>query len=151
MAADCRDYAYLMPGGWLAQGSAPPRGARIPFDVIVLAAMEYQPDLAGYEVWYVPLDDGPPPDHATRMRIRHAARDVADAVSLRRRVLVTCWMGRNRSGVISGLALVELGLPRERAVRRIQRYRNGLTNPYFRGMVAGTWPGHGGRHLSSPP
>lgn len=131
-------YSYLLPGGLLAQGSAPPPNARVPFDVIVLAAMEYQPDMPGYVVLHVPLDDGPPPDKVTRMRIRHTAQRVADHVRLNNRVLVTCWQGRNRSGVIAGLALVKLGVPRDRAVRRIQRLRDGLTNPYFRAMVRGT-------------
>jgi len=131
-------YSYLMPGPWLAQGSAPPPGARIPFDVIVLAAEEYQPELPGYEVMHVPLDDGPPPSAQDRARIRTAAREIARKVRAGKRVLVTCWQGRNRSGVLAGLALVELGLPRDRAVRRIRAYRNGLTNPYFRAMVGGT-------------
>jgi len=132
-------YSYLMPGAVLAQGSAPPPGVRLPFDVVVLAAEEYQPDLPGYEVMHVPLDDsGPPPSPADRARIRAAAHQIAAHVRAGRRVLVTCWQGRNRSGVLSGLALVELGLPRARAVGRIQRYRNGLSNPYFRAMVAGT-------------
>ena len=130
-------YAHLMPGGYLAQGSAPPPGVRIPFDVIVLAAEEYQPDLPGYIVMHVPLDDGPPPDMQVRARIREAAHEIANHVRAGRRVLCTCWQGRNRSGVLSGLALVELGLPRHRAVRRIRQYRNGLTNQYFRAMVDG--------------
>lgn len=130
-------YSYLMPGARLAQGSAPPVGAAIPFDVVVLCAKEYQPDLPGYRVLRVPLDDGPPPSHADRVRIRGAARRVADHVRAGDRVLVTCWQGRNRSGVVAGLALVDLGLPRSEAVRRIRAYRNGLTNPYFRDMVAG--------------
>ena len=133
------DYSYLMPGALLAQGSAPPLGVRLPFDVIVLAAEEYQPDLPGYEVMKVPLDDsGPPPSPADRARIRAAASEIARRIRAGQRVLVTCWQGRNRSGVLSGLALVELGLPRERAVSRIRRYRDGLTNPYFRAMVNGT-------------
>ena len=130
-------YSYLAPGGSLAQGSAPPSGVTLPFDVVVLAAEEYQPDLPGYVVMKVPLDDGPPPDKATRMRIRKAARDVADHVRIGHRVLVTCWQGRNRSGVIAGLALVKLGLPPAEAVRRIRAYRDGLTNPHFRAMVEG--------------
>lgn len=86
----------------------------------------------------MPLDDsGPPPSPADRARIRAAAHQIANHVRAGRRVLVTCWQGRNRSGVLSGLALVELGLPRARAVGRIQRYRDGLTNPYFRAMVNG--------------
>lgn len=130
-------YSFLMPGGHLAQGSAPWPGVRIPFDVIVLAAEEYQRDLPGYRVMHVPLDDGPPPDTATRARIRFAAREIANHVRNGKRVLVTCWQGRNRSGVLAGLALVELGLHPARAVRRIQQYRNGLTNQYFRAMVDG--------------
>jgi protein-tyrosine phosphatase len=128
-------YSYLMPGGLLAQGSAPPPGVRIPFDVIVLAAMEYQPDLPGYEVLHVPLDDGPPPSPRERAHIRENAKRIARRVRAGKRVLVTCWQGRNRSGVLAGLALVELGLPGNRAARRIQRIRNGLTNPHFLAMV----------------
>lgn len=129
------DYSYLL-AHLLAQGSAPTPGARVPFDVIVLAAMEYQPELPGYRVLNVPLDDGPPPDKVTRMRIRHAAREIADRVRLHERVLVTCWQGRNRSGVLAGLALVDLGIPPHLVVERIQRLRNGLTNQHFRAMVA---------------
>jgi protein-tyrosine phosphatase len=130
-------YSYLMPGDRLAQGSAPPPGMPLPFDVVVLAAQEYQPELPGFHVLRVPLDDGPPPDKLTRARIRHAAREIADRVRLGQRVLVTCWQGRNRSGVLAGLALRELGLPGQRAAGRIQRLRNGLTNPHFYAMVVG--------------
>ena len=108
----------------------------MPFDTIVLAAMEYQPLLPGYTVLRVPLDDGPPPDKATRMRIRHAAREIADRVRLGQRVLVTCWQGRNRSGVLAGLALTMLGMSPHEAIRRIRTSRDGLTNLYFRQMVA---------------
>lgn len=130
-------YSYLMPGGRLAQGSAPPVGVPLPFDVIVLAAMEYQPDMPGFTVIHVPLDDGPPPIHADRVRIRGAARKVADHVRAGDRVLVTCWQGRNRSGVISGLAMRDLGVPGPAAAARIRRTRNGLTNPHFHAMVVG--------------
>jgi protein-tyrosine phosphatase len=128
-------YSYLTSNGLLAQGSAPPQGVRLPFDVIVLSAMEYQPDLPGYHVIKMPLDDGPPPDKLTRMRIRRTARQIADHVRLGHRVLVTCWQGRNRSGVLAGLALVDLGMPPAHAVYRIRTRRNGLTNPHFRAMV----------------
>jgi protein-tyrosine phosphatase len=129
------DYHYLLPGV-LAQGSAPPPVPGIPFDIIVLAAQEYQPSIPGYTVLKVPLNDGPPPDKVTRMIIRHKAREIADRVRSGQRVLVTCWQGRNRSGVLAGLALVDLGVPPDQVVRRIQRLRNGLTNEHFRAMVA---------------
>jgi len=109
----------------------------MPFDVIVLAAMEYQPPMpGGYTILRVPLDDGPPPDKVTRMRIRHAAREIADRVRHGERVLVTCWQGRNRSGVLAGLALVDLGVLPHHAIHRIRRLRDGLTNVYFRNMVS---------------
>jgi protein-tyrosine phosphatase len=132
-------YSYLLPGGLLAQGSVPPPRVRLPFDVVVLSAVEHQDvDLPGYDVVRVPLDDsGPPPSPADRALIRATAKQIAAHVRAGRRVLVTCHQGRNRSGVLAGLALVELGLPRDRAVGRIRRYRNGLTNPYFRAMVDG--------------
>jgi protein-tyrosine phosphatase len=128
-------YTYLTTDRRLAQGAAPPRGVRLPFDVIVLSAKEYQPELLGHEVWHVPLDDGPPPSHDERAWIRAAAHEVARRVRRGQRVLVTCWQGRNRSGVIAGLALVDLGVPGPRAAELIQRTRNGLTNPYFHEMV----------------
>lgn len=130
------DYHYLLPNRLLAQGSAPPPVSGIPFDVIVLSAMEYQPDLPGYRVLHVPLDDGPPPDKTTRMRIRRAAREIADRVRAGQRVLVTCWQGRNRSGVLAGLAMVDLGVPPRVAVDRIRTLRDGLMNEHFRAMVA---------------
>ena len=128
-------YTYLAER--LAQGSAPPEYVSLPFDTIVLAAMEYQPRMPGYEVFHVPLDDAKP-TRTERALIRSAASEVARRVRHGRRVLVTCWQGRNRSGVISGLALVELGLPRSQAIRRIRDLRNGLTNPYFYAIVNGT-------------
>ena len=131
------DYHYLLPNRLLAQGSAPPPVSGIPFDVVVLAAREYQPVLPiEYEVLYVPLDDGPPPDKPTRMRIRRAAREIADRGRAGQRVLVTCWQGRNRSGVLAGLAMVDLGVPPRVAVDRIRTLRDGLMNEHFRAMVA---------------
>jgi hypothetical protein len=133
-------YTYLLQP-WLAQGSEPPPGVRIPFDVIVLAAMERQDiDLPGYVVIRVPLDDSEHahrvgPSRVDRMRIRHTAREIADRVRGRERVLVTCVQGRNRSGVLAGLAMRGLGIPGHEAARRIRQLRNGLTNPHFLSMV----------------
>ena len=137
-------YSYLMSGPWLAQGSVPPHGVYgIPFDVIVLAAIEHQDiDLPGYHVIRVPLDDSAlaqrvGPSKVDRMRIRHTAREIADRIRHRERVLVTCAQGRNRSGVLAGLALRDLGLPGAEAARRIRLARNGLTNKHFHAMVVG--------------
>ena len=135
-------YSYLTASRLLAQGARPPVGVRLPFDVIVLAAWEYQPEMPGYDVIHVPLDDEfeLPVTKEDRTRIQATARAVARHVRAGRRVLVTCHQGRNRSGVIAGLALVELGMPRNQAVRLIRTLRNGLTNPHFYDMVKGTPP-----------
>jgi protein-tyrosine phosphatase len=130
---------YLTEGPWLAQGSAPPVGSYLPFDVIVLSAREYQPNLLGYIVMHVPLSDRPnepPPDPPTRTRIRRAAHAIVSHMRNQRRVLVTCWEGRNRSGVLAGLAMRELGVPGIEAAQLIRRLRDGLTNPHFYKMVA---------------
>jgi protein-tyrosine phosphatase len=129
-------YTYLTSDGRLAQGSMPPQGVHLPFDVIVLAAMEYQPELPGHEVLHVPLDDsGPPPTRHERRLIRDNAHRIARRLRAGKRVLVTCRQGKNRSGVLAGLALVHLGLPGPEAAERIQRLRGGLTNVYFREIV----------------
>jgi hypothetical protein len=131
-----------MPGPWLAQGSRPPLDVRLPFDVIVLAAMEFQPEIPGYHVMHVPLDDSKlaqqvGPSATDRWRIRHSAREIARHVRARRRCLVTCWEGRNRSGVLVALALREMGVPGHEAAQRVRLARNGLRNPHFHAMVVG--------------
>ena len=131
------DYDYLVPG--LAQGGAPPDGAKLPFDTVVLAAFEWQPELHGYTVFRAALDDsGPPPNRIDRILIRELAHEVAVRVREGQRVLVTCRKGRNRSGVIAGIALTELGMSGRQAASLIRRIRNGLTNPYFYEMVVGS-------------
>jgi protein-tyrosine phosphatase len=137
-------YTYLLDGR-LAQGSAPPADVPLPFETVVLAAKEYQPLMPHcFEVLRAWLDDsGPPPTPAERTQIHATAHEVARRVRSGRRVLVTCMQGRNRSGVIAGLALAELGMPRGDAVRLIRALRNGLTNPYFLAMVEGEQAGWG--------
>jgi protein-tyrosine phosphatase len=137
-------YTHLLQDGRLAQGSAPPPGVRMPFDVVVLAAREYQPALPGYEVLRVPLDDrfppDPPPDARTRALVREVAARVARRVRAGKRVLVTCRKGINRSGLVAGLALTELGVPGIKAATMIRLLRNGLQNPHFLRMVIQSGP-----------
>lgn len=134
-------YSYLLASGLLAQGSKPPVGVALPFDTIVLAAQEYQPDMPGFEVIRVPLDDsGPPPTEQERALIYKTAPRIARRVRAGKRVLCTCWQGRNRSGVLAGLALVELGVPGREAAQLIQRIRDGLSNPHFYKMVVRSSP-----------
>lgn len=129
----------------LYMGSAPTTGnivRALGFDVLVLCAEEYQlrsRNFPGVLVLHAPLDDDPtgvtPRDADTMFA---AGREVAKHMSQGRKVLVTCMAGRNRSGVVSALALYFLtGAPGVQIVRHIRRTRVGidggasLTNPRF--------------------
>jgi hypothetical protein len=79
---------------------------------------------------HVPTWDGEVED-ATG--IRDAARTVADRVTAGRRVLVHCWMGLNRSGVVSARALMFMGITVGDAIAAVRAARgeNALFNGYF--------------------
>ncbi len=81
------------------------------YDLIVLCAEEFQPEASlivrsPVRVLYAPNDDGERPLTAAQIKgaIR-AAKEVARAFSAGQRVLVSCFMGRNRSGFVMALAL----------------------------------------------
>jgi len=60
----------------------------------------------------------------------YAATEVAARAG--RTILVTCMAGRNRSGLVTALALNKRGVPPNRAIALIQRNRlDALSNPVF--------------------
>jgi len=88
-------------------GSAPMPGLR-EFNVIVLCADEYQPEASkfpGVVVEHFPFDDRQNLSKQELAMPVRAARRVVDHLKKGRRVLVTCQMGRNRSALVSALAL----------------------------------------------
>lgn len=126
----------IVPG--LYQGSRPPVGpvlARSGVDVLVLAAVEHQPQAVsfpGVRVIHVPLEDRVDPSEEDRQVVRAVGREVAASVAHGERVLVTCYMGRNRSGWIVGHALVDLGYPVSRVLPLIRSKRpNAMNNRAF--------------------
>jgi protein-tyrosine phosphatase len=134
------DATEIVPG--IYQGAMPPAGgdvARAGFSLLVLAALgpEYPrpPTSASYpgvRVLHVPLDDNFELVTADEgRRAIAAAREVAMWARSGHRVLVTCHLGRNRSGLISALAVRLLtGLSPMRAIARVQSQRSGaLRNP----------------------
>lgn len=132
-------YQFILPK-LLAQGSAPPPEAQLPFDVLVLCAREYQPPASyfpGVEVLHVPLDDSGPPPTTDEVRLAVlAGKRVCHLLRKGKRVLVTCAMGRNRSGLVSGLALINCGASSSRAIDAIKQARaNALSNAYFREIL----------------
>ena len=125
-------------------GAYPPQGAAVRsagFDVLVLCAMELQDGrFDGARVLRCPLDDA----DLTRDewdRARFAARRVAAFVQEGSRCLVTCAQGRNRSGLVTALAVRELtGWPGTACVELVRQARTraeALTNPTFVAALRG--------------
>lgn len=111
-------------------------------DFLVLAAVEWQPQVPhGLDGLRVPLEDVIPPSSSVAALIRAGAEDAARCVARKvqrgRRVLVTCAMGLNRSGLVTGLALRRLGIGGDEAVELVRRARGprALSNRAFAAMV----------------
>lgn len=134
----------LYPGLW--QGSAPPTGTFLRergFTHLALCAFEHQPAPADryfpcVDVFYAPNDDNF--EGLTRAQASLAlttARKVANAVQDGGKVLVTCRMGINRSGLVSAIALhILTGKPGVACVRVVQsKRRRALRNPAFVEML----------------
>lgn len=111
-----------------------------PFDTLVLCAMEIQHDgieYPGLEVIRCPMDDDY--EHMSvgdMQRAMATAPRVARRIKAGRRVLVTCHHGRNRSGLISAMAMViaygDQGVTPSVAIGAVRSARNlALTNPQF--------------------
>lgn len=121
-------------------GSAPPIGHIVAqhFDCLVLSAMEYPPHAGCFprvETLSVSLnDDGSPMVKREAAEAVRAAGKVISWLRGRKRVLVTCHMGLNRSGIICALALCKgKGMSPDQAVKTVREARgpNALRNQYF--------------------
>lgn len=126
----------LYQGAWPCPHVHPPLSLlREGFQVLVLCAEELQTPAAAYPgvvVVHAPLDDGRLDDRQLHIASQ-AAQAVVACVRQGWRVLTTCAQGRNRSGLVNGIALQRLTkLPGADCRRRIQAARPGaLTNPHF--------------------
>jgi protein-tyrosine phosphatase len=109
------DFDQLFPG--LFQGSYPKLNKELmqQFDTVVYCAVEKQPKPAeiktvpsGKHVIGVPLDDDPyqPITREQAADLIKVARQLAAQVRAGKRVLITCMMGMNRSGLMSALTLM---------------------------------------------
>lgn len=118
------------------------------FRTLVLCAEEVQPvqpqdprvpleRFGMLQVYRCPLRDEPRLGVDERTRALRSARFVARSVLGGDRVLVTCAMGWNRSGLVSGLALRALGARPADAVTLVRKARgpNALGNAVFERFV----------------
>jgi len=153
------DASLIYPG--LSQGAAPdigPRLAAAGFTDLVLCAEEWQPphqvddmtaQIMGYDprvpaypgvnLIYAPADDitTTPPTRDVLALAVQTANEVVKRVRAGGHVLVTCWAGRNRSGLVTALSLHKLtGLSGVQCVHIIRTARPlALTNLQFRAAI----------------
>lgn len=108
-------------------GAAPPPGDYSrDLDVIVLVADDYQPPAERFPrvvVRHHPFDDTMTPGKDDMRAAARAAAAIATDLRAGKRVLVTCRMGRNRSGFVAALALRALGVPAKAALETVRSKR----------------------------
>ena len=100
-------------------------------DVVTMTAGLPSARMGPGGLWlHIPIWDG---EMENPSRVRDAARTVADRVIAGRRVLVHCWAGLNRSGVVSARALMFMGVPVSGAIAAVRAARgtNALFNTHF--------------------
>lgn len=116
------------------QGGIPPMGRAVRaagFDVLVLAAAEYQPPAAqfpGVLVYHLPLlDDRGPVTPPEASAIRALSRRLAAHRHAGARILITCAAGLNRSGIITAATVRRLTrAPHRQIVNHIRAKRSPL-------------------------
>lgn len=111
----------------LWMGSRPSPAACQFFDVIVLAAEEHQPELPCKTI-RAPIDDARPTHNEISIALK-AARQVNQERRKGRRVLVSCYMGINRSGLVTALAMMLNGSSAQSAIGRIRKARKAPITP----------------------
>jgi protein-tyrosine phosphatase len=123
-------------GDYLYQGSLPPEGLgvrNLGFDALVLCARQYQDGrYEGIMVLKCPMDDATLTEVEWNRAVDAAVR-VSNLVRQHKKVLVTCRMGINRSGLVSALTVHLLtGWNGRECVRYVQLCRPGaLSNGSF--------------------
>lgn len=125
----------------LFQGSVPDPGSSYDnFSMIVLCAEERQPELPRFRghILRPAFSDTPDPSKAEIDRARRAASEVGTELMRGGRVLVTCAAGLNRSGLVTGFALImTTRLSPIDIIKGIRAARGdlALSNPTFAKMV----------------
>jgi len=140
MSANRVDFPARFATGALYVGSCPPPWVT-DVDVVVLCARELERKITDAYFVNRPVvlrarldDSGAPMKALEKVEALAAGRRVADYLRKGARVLVTCNLGRNRSGLVAALALVQLGMAPMAAidlVRRARAPRGALSNKDF--------------------
>ena len=127
-------HGNLWMGGW------PPPSWKLGrhFDCLVLCALEYQIPGCFRDIQVIQAklnDNGTPMRREEAFEATRAAKQVIQWLKQDLRVLVTCFAGRNRSGLVCGLALCRgpAAMNPAQAIRSIRAARGeaALSNPWF--------------------
>ena len=105
------------------------------FDKLILCAEEYQPDpsyFPGVHVLYVPLSSAMDMPEEAKAAVQ-AGRAVAGWLRRKKKVLVSCAMGLNRSALIATVALMTRGMTSSEAIEKVRAARGKLAlhNPQY--------------------
>jgi len=152
MSSGSYNHDFIIPNR-LAQGAFPGNTPKIfeHFDVVVYTAEECQPKFRnlprGKQAYYAQLDDDiyRPVSQEIERNLWQLAGTCADHVRRGHRVLITCYMGANRSGLLMGLTLMRLnGMSGANAValikqRRTSSEQEALSNPMFEQFLRNTY------------
>jgi hypothetical protein len=116
-------------------GGVPPFDRDLPFQVLVLCALEHQPEALAFrgQVLRAPITDGPLSPRETQWAL-DAARGVAQSLAAGKNVLVTCHAGRNRSALVAGLGLGMVTRMKPEQIVTLVRTKRSLlafSNPHF--------------------
>jgi len=144
-----RVYMGAFPAPWsggslvdLPRPGKPVRLRPFGFDAVAFCAYEMQPDALAYpdvQVLRVLLDDIPAiPSPEVRRELAAVVRELHSLWNDGKRVLITCAMGKNRSGLVTGLLLRSLGFDAEQAIhdiRAARRHVGALTNTKFEQLI----------------
>lgn len=139
--SDCIDAHEMAPNLW--QGSVPPRGSQLAdegFNVLVLCAIEYQPESEDFEnvrIIRAPFNDCESLSLKDNFIIANAVNEIAKLLLQGNKILVTCFAGLNRSGLITAMVMNKaLNIPGKECIRTIQSKRYlALSNKSFARVV----------------
>jgi hypothetical protein len=135
---DKLDASNIVPRLWV--GGRPAFDRDLPdFDILVLCARELQPEHVAFHGLVVrcPIPDGHLTDGEVS-RALMAAKMVADYLVGRKRVLVTCSAGMNRSALVASLGLGRVTRWSAADLVRLMRSRrhpNALYNQHFQDLL----------------
>lgn len=125
----------VLPKLWIGPAPSPHHALIGGYDLVALTAKEYQPPQTAFraKLLRMPIDDSLQPSTEELMWAFLTGRRVAHAVADGKKTLVSCRMGKNRSGLVTALAARELlGIGGAEAAHLVRARRQGaLSNPVF--------------------